>query len=235
MQCVILAGGLGTRIRSVESRKPKTMIEIAGKPFAAWQLEWLRKLGVSSVVYCIGHLGDQIKEFVGDGSKWNIEVTYVDEGAELRGTGGALRLASSAGVLKTEFFVLYGDSYLQVPSLEEIQEAGKSSGLPALMTVFRNRGLWDQSNTEYRSGRVTQYSKHSGSAEDFEYIDYGLSWFKRDLIEAEIPVGEPYDLSLLMEKLSRGRRLAGFEVSERFFEIGSPEGFLELSSLLSKN
>src|SRR5467141_3511852 len=114
MQCVILAGGLGTRIAAVAPDLPKALIQVAGEPFAHHQLSLLRGAGVQEVVYCIGHRGDEIRAFVGSGSRWNIRVSYVSEGRKLRGTAGALRLASDRGALAPAFFVLYGDSYLPV-------------------------------------------------------------------------------------------------------------------------
>src|SRR5882724_3079057 len=114
MQCVILAGGLGTRMQPLTRRLPKTLLPVLGRPFAEYQLGWLADQGVRNVVYCIGFLGDQVRAFVGDGRRWRLRVDYVDEGSLLMGTGGALRLASDAGVLEPGFLVLYGDSYLPI-------------------------------------------------------------------------------------------------------------------------
>src|SRR4029077_12676541 len=121
--------------------------------------------GVEEVVYCIGHRGDQIREHVADGSRWGLSVTYVDEGENLRGTGGALRLAYEQGVLTECFAVLYGDSYLQL-GLPRVFEAFRASGRPALMTVLRNEGRWDKSNADFDGRLVTRYSKSQG---DFEW------------------------------------------------------------------
>src|SRR3954447_4437243 len=134
MQCVILAGGLGTRMWPQARTVPKTLLPVAGQPFAHWQLTWLAAGGVTSVVYSIAHLGDQVREFVGDGSAWNMGVRYADEGDVLRGTAGALRLALEEGLLEDRFLVLYGDSWLQVDP-RAVSDAHARSGLPALMTV----------------------------------------------------------------------------------------------------
>src|SRR3954468_15519384 len=104
MQCVILAGGLGTRIRSVTGDAiPKALIPVAGRPFVDRQLEWLSRTGVTEVVFCISHLGEQLKGFTGDGSRWGLRIRFVDEGPALRGTAGALRLAADQGVLEERF------------------------------------------------------------------------------------------------------------------------------------
>src|SRR5947208_4524571 len=108
LQCVVLAGGLGTRMRPFTESCPKTMLPVAGRPFAEHQLEFLIRGGVRDVVYLIGYRGETIRDHFGDGGKWGVRVRYVDEGARLRGTGGALRLALHRGVLASSFLLLYG-------------------------------------------------------------------------------------------------------------------------------
>ncbi len=233
MQCVILAGGLGTRMWPVARQVPKTLLPVAGRAFADWQLEWLARSGVTSVVYCIGYLGEQVREHVGDGSAHSLSVAYVDEGAELRGTAGALRLALDEGVLDEAFLVLYGDSWLQVDPAA-VFDAARASGRPALMTVYRNDGRFDASNVEYADGGVTRYEKGLGAdtPATMRWIDYGLSVLTRELVRDRVPAGEVADLAPLCTALAAEGRLAGFLVTERFYEIGSPEGLAELEALL---
>jgi MurNAc alpha-1-phosphate uridylyltransferase len=226
-ECVILAGGVASRLGTQSGDLPKNLIPVGGRPFADHQLTWLAEQGVGDVVYCIGYRGDQIRDYVGGGERWGLNVTYVDEGADLRGTGGALRLAHDAGVLAESYAVLYGDSYLDV-NLPRVHETFRASGQPALMTVLRNEGRWDKSNADFDGALVTRYSKTEG---DYEWIDYGLSILTRD-IASEIPNDEPEDLAKLFMRLSRERRLAGFEVTQRFYEIGSPSGLAELERFL---
>ncbi|HZY86253.1 MAG TPA: sugar phosphate nucleotidyltransferase, partial [Gemmataceae bacterium] len=80
MQCVILAGGLGTRMRPHTEKAPKTLLPVGDVPFAHFQLNWLARHGVTEVVYCIGHLGEQVRDFVGDGSRWGLVADYVEDG-----------------------------------------------------------------------------------------------------------------------------------------------------------
>lgn len=228
MQCVILAGGLGTRMWPVAKTVPKTMLPVAGRPFADWQLEWLAGDGVESVVYCVGYLGDQVRDHVGNGAAHGLEVTYVDEGAHLRGTAGALRLALDQGVLDDRFLLLYGDSWLQVdPSV--VMAAFLASGLPALMTVYGNDGRHDASNVEYAEGLVTRYEKGLGDATpaSMRWIDYGLSVLSSTLVSERVPTGEILDLAPVCTDLAAEGLLAGHLVADRFFEIGSPEGLRE--------
>lgn len=232
MQCVILAGGLGTRMWPDAQTTPKTLLPVAGSPFAGRQLSWLAGAGVDSVVYCIGHLGEQIREFVGDGSAWGLRVTYVDEGDQLRGTAGAIALAADEALLAARFLVLYGDSWLQIDPEEVLREA-EQSGLPALMTVFDNYGRWDSSNVVYADGRVQRYEKGLDPAPpEMHWIDYGLSVFTRDLIDARVARGGPSDLAPLFTSLAAAGQLAGYVAAERFFEIGSRQGLRDLEALL---
>jgi len=223
-QCLVLAGGLGTRMRPSTETVPKSMLTAAGKPFVDYQLDWLVSQGVSDVVYSIGYRGGAIRDYVGDGNRWGIRAVFVDEGELLLGTAGALRLAFDQGVLDPTFAVLYGDSYLRV-SLPAMWQHFEASGQPALMTVLRNQGRWDRSNVIYRDGQVVLYDKHSADPlpPAMQFIDYGISVLSRDLIE-QIPPAVRTDLAPLLNRLSLEGRLAGFEATERFYEIGSPQG-----------
>jgi NDP-sugar pyrophosphorylase family protein len=211
---------------------PKTLLPVAGHPFAHWQLQWLADAGVTSVTYCIGFLGEQIRDFVVDGSAWGVHVDYVDEGSLLRGTAGALRLAVDGGVLDDRFLVLYGDSWLQIDPAA-VFRASERSGRPALMTVFENQGQWDASNVVFRDGMVVRYAKGLRSAPpEMRWIDYGLSVFTRDLIERRVPADAPADLAPLCSALAEEGELAGYEATRRFYEIGSPSGLAEAADLL---
>jgi NDP-sugar pyrophosphorylase family protein len=234
MQCVILAGGLGTRMWPVAQTVPKTLLPVAGRPFADWQLDWLARAGVTSVVYCIGYLGEQVSDHVGDGSRWGLGIGYVDEGNELRGTGGALRLALDQGVLEERFLVLYGDSWLQVDPAATYA-ASLASGLPALMTVYENNGHFDTSNVEYADGRVVRYEKGLAPVPaSMRWIDYGLSVFTRDVVADRVPAATVADLAPVCSDLAAEGALAGLLVPDRFYEIGSPDGLAEVTVLLEQ-
>jgi NDP-sugar pyrophosphorylase family protein len=233
MQCVILAGGLGTRMWPETKTIPKTLLPIAGTPFATWQLSWLARSGIDSVVYCVGHLGQQIRDHVGDGAPWGLSVRYVDEGDHLRGTAGALRLANDEGVLDEDFLVLYGDSWLQVdPAV--VLRAARGRREPALMTVFRNDGRWDGSNVVLEGTRIACYAKGlTTPPAEMRWIDYGLLAFRREVISERVKADGPADLAPLCTRLADEGLLAGFEVGRRFYEIGSVAGRDELEALFT--
>jgi NDP-sugar pyrophosphorylase family protein len=229
MQCVILAGGLGTRMRPFTDACPKTLLPVCGRPFAYHQLHWLAAQGVSEVVYAIGHQGEMIRKYWGSEPSPVASIRYVDEGGRLRGTGGALRLACQQGVLEESFLVIYGDSFLPV-EFAPIWRVFQASGMPALMTVLRNEGRWDRSNVIYADGRVTLYDKTANAR--MQYIDYGLSACRRELFGDVTP--DVFDLAALFHDLSLRGQLAGFEVHERFYEIGSPAGLRDLEEYLQQ-
>jgi MurNAc alpha-1-phosphate uridylyltransferase len=246
MQCVILAGGLATRMRPHTDVLPKALLPVAGRPFVEHQLEWLAGHGVSDVVLSIGYRGDMLRAHVGDGARFGLRVAYVDEGADLRGTAGALRLAVAQGALEDAFLVTYGDSFLPV-DFGAVFRAFRDAGQPALMTVFRNEGRWDASNVIFEpgaggavpgagvAGRLVLYDKRRQTrpAADFSYIDYGLTALERRVVEEEVPGEGKADLAELFFALSRRGQLAGLEVEERFHEIGSPEGLAELETWIA--
>jgi NDP-sugar pyrophosphorylase family protein len=137
-------------------------------------------------------------------------------------------LSLDEGVLREQFFVLYGDSYLPI-ELGPVWSAFAEAALPALMTVLRNEGRWDRSNAIVEDGLVTTYDKSGADAEaPLEWIDYGLSVLERSVVEARVPRATVVDLADLYRDLSADRQLAAFEVHERFFEIGSPAGLSDL-------
>jgi MurNAc alpha-1-phosphate uridylyltransferase len=235
MQCVILAGGLGTRMRTVTGADlPKALLPVHGRPFVDHQLELLAGRAVKEVVFCIGHGGAALRAHVGDGAAFGLAVGYVDEGDDLRGTAGALRLALDEGVLDEDFAVLYGDSYLPI-NLEPVWRAFSAAELPALMTVYRNENRWEPSNAVLEGGRVVLYDKRRRHARSPEcrWIDYGLSVLRAELVEQRVPQGEAGDLADLFHVLSLEGKLAGLEVEERFYEVGSPEGLAELERYLA--
>jgi transaldolase len=227
MQCVILAGGLGTRMRAFTEKIPKSLIPIGTGPFLHYQLHWMANQGVSNVVICLGYRGNLIRDYAGEGTRWGLQIRYVDEGDQLRGTAGALRLALDSGVLEPTFLVTYGDSFLPV-DFPEIWEVFESSGDDALMTVLKNADQWDRSNACFNGRKVTLYDKNlRQKPENMAYIDYGLMAFLKSTIEREVSPHQVADLANLLHALSIRGRLAGLEMKERFFEIGSPQGLAD--------
>ena len=219
---VILAGGLATRLYPVTRKIPKSLIDIAGKPFIDHQLALLRKRGIFQVVLCVGYLGELIEEYVGDGSQWGLDVQYSYDGDVLLGTGGAVKKALS--LLPDTFFILYGDSYLDI-DYNAVIKRFYEEGLPVLMTIYRNQNALDSSNILMKGGRILKYDKKSRDAA-MEFIDYGLVVIQKKVFD-RYPANEPFDLSDVLSQMVDSGKVAAFEADQRFYEIGSTSGIKE--------
>jgi NDP-sugar pyrophosphorylase family protein len=213
---------------------PKALLPVAGRPFAERQVELLAAHGVDDIVFAIGHLGDKIRNTVGDGRRWGVRIRYSDEGADRRGTGGAVRLFAASGLADGAFAVLYGDSYLPT-DYSAVWEAYASSGLPALMTVVENNDRWDTSNATFGPGGRVRYRKGAGARAGMTYIDYGLSVVSRGVVLERVPPDGASDLADFFAELGERGELGGYEVRDRFYEIGSDNGLDDLEALLAQD
>lgn len=223
----ILAGGLATRLRPITETIPKCLVQVAGAPFIAHQLRFLRRQGVDRVVLCVGHLGTMVRDYIGNGTGFDLDVAYSFDGDVLLGTGGALRRALP--LLDRTFFVLYGDTYLDI-DYRAVLATFERSGMPALMTVFRNEGRWDTSNVQFDGTRVVRYDKRNPTPV-MRYIDYGLGILSAQLL-LKRPADEPFDLADIYSALSASGQLAGYEATHRFYEIGTPEALADTDNHL---
>jgi N-acetyl-alpha-D-muramate 1-phosphate uridylyltransferase len=223
----ILAGGLATRLRPITETIPKALISVAGQPFLAHQLRLLQAAGLRRVVLCVGYLGEMIEQEFGDGSGFGVELSYSFDGPTLLGTGGALKRALP--LLGERFLVLYGDSYLPIDYAAPTR-AFAASGKLALMTVFRNENRWDPSNVWFEEGEIKSYDKRKRTP-DMQHIDYGLGILNAKALSAW-PNDKPFDLADVYYELIARKELAGYEVGQRFYEIGSPQGIEELDAVL---
>ncbi|MDX1901558.1 MAG: sugar phosphate nucleotidyltransferase [Gammaproteobacteria bacterium] len=223
---VILAGGLATRLRPVTEKIPKSLLSVKGQPFIFHQLKLLQQQGVRKVVLCVGFLAEKIQQYVGDGKAFGLSVEYSYDGDMLLGTAGAIQ--NALPLLDDHFFVLYGDSYLTCP-YAAVQESFIQQQKMALMTVFRNDGQWDKSNVVFRNHEILNYSKAQQTI-DMHHIDYGLGVFNQRVFSTVSHY--PYDLATVYQHCLEQHQLAAFEVTERFYEVGSFSGIEELEAYL---
>jgi N-acetyl-alpha-D-muramate 1-phosphate uridylyltransferase len=223
----ILAGGRGSRQGAAVAATPKPLLSVAGRPFLFHQLDLLKRHGADRVVLCIGYLGGQIRDAVGDGWNFGLDIRYSEDGPVPIGTAGAIRKA--APLLGERFMVLYGDTYLRI-DYADVDQAAVRSGLPALMTVLRNEGRWDTSNVQYADNRVVRYDKEAPDPA-MAYIDYGLSVFTQEALDCTDHAAS--DLAVLFSSLADDGLLAGYEASTRFYEIGTPAALSEASAFLA--
>lgn len=226
---VILAGGLATRLYPQTLKTPKSLIEINGLPFIHHQLLLLKEKGVTEVILCVGHLGHMIEEYVGNGSRFGLNVHYSYDGDTLLGTGGAIKKATA--ILPDAFIIQYGDSYLDI-DFEPIIERFEQAELPVLMTVFHNQNKFDTSNVLVKNGRILKYDKKDHDP-TMEYIDYGLIVIRKSIFD-DYPPQAYFDLSTLLSQSAASGQVASYEVKKRFFEIGSVQGIKETGDYIRK-
>ncbi len=223
----ILAGGLATRLRPITEKVPKLLVEVGGEPFFSHQIRLLKNAGFRHLVLCVGYLGEKVVERYGDGSEWGVKIDYSFDGPKLLGTGGALIRALPK--LGDVFYVLYGDSYLPIDYLA-VGDFFLRSGKLGLMTVFENQERYDSSNVWFEAGGIEVYDKKN-KIPQMRHIDYGLGVF-RALAFDGFPRDEIVDLSHIQQALIARHQLAGYEITQRFYEVGSPAGLRELDELL---
>jgi NDP-sugar pyrophosphorylase family protein len=225
----ILAGGLAKRLRPLTEVIPKSLVDVQGEPFIAHQVRLLSSNGIKRVILCVFYLGEIIQKAIGDGMRFGVQVEFSFDGPRLLGTAGAIKKALP--LLGESFFVLYGDSYLPC-DYRRIQTIFEQSRRLALMTVFKNDGRWDRSNVEFSDGRILSYDKKNQTPM-MRHIDYGVGVFNRAAFET-VPDNQTYDLAMLYQNLLNQGELAGYEVGERFYEIGSFAGLEEMRHYISQ-
>lgn len=225
MQCVVLAGGLATRMLPLTTKVPKVLLEIEGKPFLHYALKLMAAQGVTEVVLALGHLGEQVEEYLAANPP-PVAVKTVKEREPL-GTAGALRFCLDEGVLAERFLLTWGDSFLPI----DWQQVWADFDGPALMTVLENQGQWDTSNVVFKDGRLVLYDKSrtGAPANDFTHVDYGLLGLERRLVEGLPQRG---DVAELFRTLSWDGQLEGHLVRTRFYEIGSKQGLVDFGEYL---
>ena len=224
----LLAGGLATRLRPITEKIPKALVDIDGRPFIDHQLALLHRNGIRRVVMCLGYRGEMVRDHCGDGARYGMELKYSFDGDKLMGTGGALKRA--AHLLGDVFWVMYGDSYMDI-DYRAVLAAFDRSGAQGLMTVLRNGDRWDKSNVVFQGGKLLKYDKRNVTPQ-MDYIDYGVGILRRQTL-SEMPDDRPVDLAELYTRMVDERRMVGYEVTNRFYEIGTPAALEEARAYLA--
>lgn len=228
-QVVILAGGLGTRLRPITETVPKPMVPVNGLPFLHWQLTDIRRQGYTKILLLVAYLGEQVEKYFGDGSEHGLQIEYSYE-TEPLGTGGALKNALPK--LESEFFLVNGDSYLVTP-MKEMAAAFNASQCDAIVTVYDNRDPVPViPNLKVVAGKVVAYEKDAGPARGFDKIDSGVYLMKRSLVEAQAETR--FMLADIWTPLIPAGRLAALDVPVRFYDIGTIDRLREFETYLKR-
>jgi len=229
MQCLILAGGLGTRVKEISDGRPKALLPIGTKTFIQVQLEWLKIGGVESVVMAIGHQSDEIRKHIESLDIKKIpNIIYSTERNGLLGTGGALK--NALPVLWNDFIVSYGDSFLLIDP-RSVFWTHERNKYPITMAILENNNRHDQSNVFYKDD--TLIYRKSNPTKEMTFIDYGMMVFNKKWCEENFPNKEHFDLAQILETASAQKFVGPFLVEKPFFEIGTPSGYLRTQQFLS--
>ena len=230
-QALILAGGLGTRLRPTTETIPKPLMPVGQHFFLHYLLRLLVEHGVRDVLLLVGHLSEQVVEAIGDGERYGCRVAYSIE-EELLGTGGAIKHA--AAKVQDEFFVLNGDTYLPIDyrAVEADWEARRNE-LDGLLVVYNNEPPVAPDNVRLgEGGLVAEYRKYvdappNGAARKAKDasggVDAGVQIFKKTILEM-IPEGRAASLEAeVFPKLVERGRLGAYATPTRYYDIGTPE------------
>ena len=223
--CIILCGGLGSRLGEISKEIPKCLLDIKkNKPFLYFQLKYLESSGIEEVVLSIGHMGEMIINFV-EKFDTKMKIKISDDGSKLLGTGGAVKKAIQG--LNSPAFVTYGDTFLDI-SYKNVFEEFLINNSP-LMVIYKNNSKYDKSNVFLENKKIF-YNKQNPHP-NAQYIDYGLSVFSPSEF---LNTKDSFDLSEIQESLSKKEMLSYYVAKKRFYEIGTPKSLNETRNYLLK-
>jgi NDP-sugar pyrophosphorylase family protein len=227
MQIVIICGGLATRLGNLSKNIPKSMLDIQGKPFLEYQIEYLKKHSIKDIILCVGYLSETIEKYFGNGKKFGVNIKYSYDGEKLLGPMGAVKNAESK--LDDIFFIMYGDSYISV-DFQKVHSYFLKHNKLGLMVVYKNCNKYDNSNLSVRDNLVIGH-KVSGITEDINYIDYGTSLLRKKSL-ALIPEDSFCSTEQFFIKLINKKELLAYEANKRFYHIGTPESLEEFRDFI---
>jgi NDP-sugar pyrophosphorylase family protein len=224
---LILAGGLGTRLRPVLADRPKGLAPVAGRAFLEIQIELLRACGARQFVLCVGHRADQIRAALGDGSALGVRVDYSVEGERLLGTAGALKLAER--FFRPRALVLNGDTYLAADYDRLVRNHGEEnvrSGALATVALARapDATRFGTVLLDPAGRYLTGFREKEAAAGGEGWRNAGAYVVERALLD-HIPAGTPTSLEreTFPEVLRAGGKVAAAACAEPFYDIGTPQ------------
>lgn len=226
MVAVITAGGKGTRVASISSQIPKPLLPVAGKPVLQHQIECLKKQGITRIIITIGHLGEQIEAFLGDGSDWGVNISYLREDSPL-GTAGALYYLKDH--ISDDFLLLNGDLIFDV-ALERLMRFHKNRGALATLLVHPNSHPFDSSLIVAEAdGKVTGWlSKEEERGWYQNCVNAGIHVISPQML---LSLKEPQKLDLdrdLLRTLIPSGKIYAYRSPEYVKDMGTPERIAEV-------
>lgn len=227
MQAVIIAGGLGTRLRPITIEIPKPMVRINGRPFLEYQLKLLKRYGITDILLCVGYLAEHFSGYFKDGKKLGVNIQYSIEEEPL-GTGGALKNAEKK--IEKDFIALNGDTYLPI-DYKKLIESYKAKKKKGVVVLYDNHEKIAENNISLgEDNLVTAYDKNSSIG--MNYLDAGVGVFNKSILSL-IPKKRKVSLEVeIFPKLIKRKELAGYATSQRFYDIGTPERLKKIEEIL---
>lgn len=226
MQAILLAGGLGTRLRAVVSDRPKPMALIGDKPFMEYVVHELLRHGITNIIFAVGYKGSMVEEYFKDGSGFGVSVSYAYE-EELLGTAGAIKNAGQY-VTDDQFFVLNADTFYQMDygRLVKVMEEGS---LDMALVLREVPDISRYGAAVLENGRLTGFNEKSEEKRPGT-INGGVYLMKRELL-SRIPAGKvSLEQEMIPEWMKAGAALGGIVNDGYFIDIGVPEDYYKFQS-----
>ena len=222
MKTIILAGGLGTRLRAMISDKPKPMAQICGKPFLEWQIELLKRFNLRDIILSVGYMRNEIKNYFGNGKKFAVDIEYAEEEEPL-GTGGALKNAESYVFREDKFIVINGDTYLNMDFIDFIKFHDEKNGLVAIALAKVDDPYRYGSVKLDRNCRVIEFIEKSEKS--LGNVNAGVYLFDLDIYRY-MPDKDKFSLEYdLFPMLLETKRIFGYKNDCYFRDLGTPEDY----------
>lgn len=224
MQAVIMAGGKGTRLSSITNDEiPKPMVRLNGKPILEYQLEMLKRNGITDCFFIVGHLGEKIEQYFGDGSKWGMHVTYIHEKEPL-GTAGALYYLKNR--VSGSFLLVFGDLILDI-DVTRFAQFHKSHGAEVSLLVHPNSHPYDSDIICLgKDNRVTGCDSKNNKRDDYyrNIVNAGVYMADSALLDRmEVPVKIDLEKDVIFPMVEKGGSVFGYTTSEYVKDVGTPE------------
>lgn len=221
-QAVILVGGKGLNMRPFTFEMPKGLFPVGGRPILEHIVERLKKYEIRDIIFSIGHLGEKIREHFGDGKKFDVKITYVDESKEA-GTGGALVLAKK--YLKGEsFLVIHGDILIDI-NLSDLVAFHKEQGTVGTIALTSVVDPSSFGEVILHGARIKQFiEKPEKGRQTSQLINSGLYVFDKEIFDY-LPKAGNCLLEDIFSKLAQNRQLSGFLFAGRWVDIGTPQSY----------
>ena len=225
MKVVIIAGGQGTRIASVNSEIPKAMIPIHGKPIIEYQVELAKRYGFNDFLFIIGYLGDQIESYFQDGSQWGVHISYFRETTPL-GTAGALGLLRDQ--LTEDFFVFYGDTVMDFDMLHMLNYH-RANQADATLFLHPNDHPYDSDIVDIDAQGKVRGFHHKPHPEGFiahNMVNAALFIFSPKILTAIEPSVKCHiEKHVLPRCIASGMNLYGYVSAEYIKDMGTPDRY----------